>query len=85
MEVIKKISDYNLVATAECEGFEECQPPTYDGSRVYWYFKSSPELDKLILKYLSGEARVNPLSFTHFLRNVRRVAGELTRQGKGVK
>jgi len=77
METIKKFSDFNLVAVLKCNGFKECSPPVLDGIHVYFHFLTTPELDKEILSYLSGETKINPIAFGHFLRDIRRVASEI--------
>ncbi len=84
MEVIKKFSDLNLVAHLMCKEYPEASPPVIEGEHVFWYFKSTPPLEKEIMSYLNGDSIVNPLTFGYYLRYLRRVASELKRSSRGV-
>jgi hypothetical protein len=87
MDEVKKISDSNLVADLFYCGFSEHRPPEFDGLQVYFLFKSTPELDAAILRYLSGEARVAPNRYAHQLARVRRTVNgikfRMAKEGDG--
>jgi hypothetical protein len=77
MEQVKKFSDLNIIAHLVCKEFEQAGPPVNESGIIYWFFKNTPELEKEILKHLSGESLVDPVRFGQTTAFVRRISNSL--------
>ena len=82
---LEKIHDLNCVAYLTISGFPIIDIQS-EGEAVVFCFKKSPAFRGAILRYLSHDARIDPLSFAEQIRNLRAVVrdkySDLTEKGR---
>lgn len=66
-----KLSDFNLVCTLYCLGFDIIGIDNRDYKRVIFFYEKTTDLEVKVKEYFQHKVRVDPLEFDRSMREIR--------------